>query len=79
MSTRGSDLVGEPTRCTCNKLLMTREDDVIIIKCGRCKRYTVIRTGGIISIDVYDLESSELAGCLQVTRDEDCDKSDTLP
>ena len=70
MSTRGSDLIGEPVRCMCNKLLMTLKGDIIIIKCGRCKRYTVIRTEGIASIDVHDLESSELADMLQVATDE---------
>lgn len=71
MSTRSSDLIGEPGRCVCNKLLMTREGDTIIIKCGRCKRYTVIQTEGIISIDVYDIGSSELAAALQVFGEED--------
>ncbi len=71
MSTRGSDLIGEPARCMCNKLLMTLEGDVILIKCGRCKRYTLIKTEGITSIDIHDLESSEVADILQVTSDED--------
>ncbi len=71
MSTRSSDLIGEPGRCVCNKLLMTREGDTIIIKCGRCKRYTVIQTEGITSIDVYDIGSSELAAALQVVGEED--------
>ncbi|MFO8059406.1 MAG: hypothetical protein R6U70_01940 [Bacillota bacterium] len=71
MSSRSSGLIGEPTRCVCNKLLMTREGDVIIIKCGRCKRYTVIKTEGIASIDVFDLDSAELAEVLGASSGEE--------
>lgn len=71
MSSREPDLVGQPLRCRCNKLLLTLKDDVVIIKCGRCKKYMVIQTAGILAASVYDAGAAELRCYLERTAGED--------
>ncbi len=68
-----ADLIGEPNRCICNKLLCTCKNDLVIIKCSRCKRYMVLQTRGVESVKTYDLNAagkdttfdmlSEIDGC----------------
>ncbi len=53
-----TELIGEPSRCLCNKLLFTRTDDLVIIKCSRCKRYMVVQTRGVESVKTYDLNAA---------------------
>ncbi len=60
-----SELIGDAVRCTCNKLLMTILGDAIIVKCSRCKRFLVVQTGGIHSIQVHDLNDEELGRMLR--------------
>ncbi len=67
MSSRESDLIGTPFRCRCNKLLLTMKDDAVIIKCGRCKRYMVIQTAGILSASVHGGDEAELRSFLETT------------
>lgn len=64
MKNRNTDLIGEPRRCTCNKLLMTTKGNAVIVKCGRCKRYLVVETDGIRSVDVYDFDAPGVADLL---------------
>jgi len=65
MDKSGQNIVGEETRCKCNKLLLTVKNDIILIKCSRCKRYMLIRTQGISSFEVYDLDSSEIKNLIE--------------
>ncbi|GEM_PF-2473664 len=67
MNRSNPGLIGEPVRCTCNKLLMTVFDDKIIVKCSRCKRFMVLETKGIISIQIHDLDEEELEQLLRGT------------
>jgi len=43
---------GEPVRCLCNKLISIRYDNVIEIKCNKCKRMVTIHTHGIDRIEI---------------------------
>ena len=70
MSSRESDLIGQPRRCRCNKLLLTMKDDAVIIKCGRCKRYMIIQTAGILSASVHSEDEAEIRSFLEKTADE---------
>lgn len=42
---------GHQERCICNKLLCIIRGDTIEIKCNKCKRFTRIKTKGIVEIE----------------------------
>lgn len=49
-----SNLEEKPLRCACNKLLCIVKGDNVEIRCNKCKRYTLIRTEGIVSVERGD-------------------------
>lgn len=42
----------ELQRCKCNKLLCVVKGDDVEIKCNKCKRLMIIKTRGILDIEV---------------------------
>lgn len=43
---------GTQERCKCNKLLCVIKGNDIEIKCNKCKRLMVIKTSGILDMDI---------------------------
>lgn len=43
---------GNLIRCTCNKLLCVINGNNIEIKCNKCKRTMVIKSKGIINVEI---------------------------
>ncbi len=59
-TTAQSKNAGEPMRCACNKLLCIVRGDDIEIRCNKCKRYTLIKTRGIVGIERGDNPFTEV-------------------
>lgn len=39
-------------RCRCNKLLCVVKDNDIEIKCNKCKRLMIVKTKGIVDVEI---------------------------
>lgn len=46
-------------RCQCGKIIFQQDGDSIVIKCRHCKRYLVIKTRGIVSLEYRDMTPEE--------------------